>query len=500
MKRSRLGRLVLPVLALALTQNSLASSSLDHSLERRVERVLNGLLPNTHLKHQFAPKASLQERMAHFHTPGVSIAVVNNYQVEWARGFGVKEWGKSAPVTERTLFQAGSISKPMFALAVMRLAQDGQLDLDGDANDYLKSWKVPANGSWQPQVTLRQLLTHSAGLTVHGFPGYLRSEKLPTLVQILDGIAPAHTGPVRVNFLPGSHVRYSGGGTTVAQLLVTDLLQKPFPQIMREVLFLPLGMGHSTYEQPLPRALHKQAATAHPWRYRPVDGKWHVYPEMAAAGLWTTPSDLARAGIELQLALKGETNRFLSPQQAERMLTGRDTENVGLGFMLSAEGKVQRFSHGGWDEGFVAQMTMYRDHGIGAVIMVNSNEGDPLLLEIERAIAREYNWPGYFRPEKRPIELDSSLAEACVGEYVGPRSFECAITRDADKLFFKAKGQNPIQLHADADTNLFTTVLNLELNFSREPNGEIKSITCNQNGVKIELERKKSSIALTTDN
>ena len=137
-----------------------------------------------------ARRSSLKDRMAHFHTPGVSIAVVNDGRIEWASGFGVKEWGKPDPVTDETIFQAGSISKPIFAMAVMRLVQDGKLDLDRDVNRYLKSWKVPANESWQPRVTLRQLLSHTAGLTVHGFPGYARSEKIPTVAEILDGRPP----------------------------------------------------------------------------------------------------------------------------------------------------------------------------------------------------------------------------------------------------------------------------------------------------------------------
>lgn len=358
-------------------------------------------------------------------------------------------------------------------------------------NEYLKSWKVPANGSWQPQITLRQLLTHSAGLTVHGFPGYLRTAKLPTVVEILNGESPANTDPVRANLLPGSHTRYSGGGTTVGQLLICDVLQKPFPQSMREIVFEPLEMDQSTYEQPLPRSLHKEAATAHPSNYRRVDGKWHVYPEMAAAGLWTTPSDLARAGLELQLALKGESNRLLSPSQANRMIRAGRNESVALGFFLSGEGKNSRFAHGGWDEGFVAQMTMYRDRGLGAVVMVNSNEGNALLQEIERAIAREYDWPDYFKTEKRSIALDPKVVEAYVGEYVGKGDFQCSLIREGKKLFFQAKGQNPIELQAESETNFFTTVLNLQLNAIRDPDGQVKSLICDQEGRKTELDPKK---------
>jgi CubicO group peptidase (beta-lactamase class C family) len=198
---------------------------------QRVERVINGLLPETALQNQYTAPATLVERMAHYRTPGVSMAVVNNGEIEWARGFGLRQWGSPEPVTEETLFQAGSISKPIFALAMMRLVEDGRLDLDEDVNAYLTAWKIPATGSWQPKVTLRQLLSHSAGLTVHGFPGYLRHEEQPTVIQILNGERPANTAPVRVNIIPGTQFRYSGGGTTVAQQLLVDVLGKPFPDL-----------------------------------------------------------------------------------------------------------------------------------------------------------------------------------------------------------------------------------------------------------------------------
>jgi CubicO group peptidase (beta-lactamase class C family) len=179
----------------------------------RIERVINGLLPETALQNQYAAPATLAERMAYYRTPGVSIAVINNGEIEWARGFGLRQWGSPEPVTEETLFQAGSISKPIFALAVMHLVEDGRLDLDEDVNAYLTSWKIPPTGSWQPKVTLRQLLSHSAGLTVHGFPGYLRHEEHPTVLQILNGERPANTAPVRVNIIPGTQFRYSGSET-----------------------------------------------------------------------------------------------------------------------------------------------------------------------------------------------------------------------------------------------------------------------------------------------
>ena len=165
--------------------------------DARIGRVMRGLLPETAVRRQFGEPAVLAERMVHHQTPGVSVAVIHNGRLEWARGFGVKEWGAPDPVTEETLFQAGSISKPVFALAVMRLVQTGKLDLDADVNDYLTTWRIPANGDGQSRVTLRQLLGHTAGLTVEGFPGYLASTQLPSMVQILDGKPPANSPPIR---------------------------------------------------------------------------------------------------------------------------------------------------------------------------------------------------------------------------------------------------------------------------------------------------------------
>src|SRR5204863_9129420 len=197
------------------------------------------------------------------------------------------------------------------------------------------------------------------GLTVHGFPGYLRTDKIPSVPQLLSGEPPANTSAVLVNIMPGTQLRYSGGGTTVAQLLVTEHIAKPFPEIMQQVVLERVGMKHSTYEQPLPKHWHKYAATAHPQHYRATVGGWHVYPEMAAAGLWTTPSDLARAGIDVQLALKGDSNCVLSRETAIAMLTPGIEEEIGIGFFLSGTDRNVRFGHNGWDEGFVAEMTMY---------------------------------------------------------------------------------------------------------------------------------------------
>jgi CubicO group peptidase (beta-lactamase class C family) len=462
---------------------------MSEDIEKRIERIANSLLPDTCFKNVYGDEASLNDRMKHYHTPGVSIAVINNFKIEWARGFGIREVGKPDPITENTLFQAGSISKPVFALAVMQLVQEGKLDLDKDVNEYLRSWKIPANGSWQPKVTLRQLLSHSAGLTVHGFPGYEITNDIPSVIQILNGQHPSNTPAVQVNLIPGLQSRYSGGGTTVAQQLVVDFLSKPFPEIMNQLLFKPLGLTNSTYEQPLPLHLHESAATAHPWKSRPVNGKWHVYPEMAAAGLWTTPSDLALLGVELQLSLKNESKLPISVDTLVQMLTAQVEDHIGIGFFLEGKGETARFGHGGWDEGFVARMTLYKHLGFGAVIMINSNEGSPMISEIERAIAREYGWPEYLPDEKADVRLSHDTIDEYVGEFLTASGLEVTVTKNDDALYLQLKGQSPIKLSPESETKFYAEAVNAEVTFEKNSEGKATALNIHQEGKKFTADR-----------
>lgn len=452
-------------------------------VEKRIERIVGGLLAETAFRNNYDDSATLTERMSHYKTPGVSIAVVNNYEIEWARGFGVREWGKSDPVTATTVFQAGSISKPVFAVGVMRLVQEGILDLDQDVNAYLESWKIPANGDWRPRVTLRQILSHSAGLNVHGFPGYQRVEEVPSVVDILRGKPPANTSAVRVNMVPGISFRYSGGGTTVAQQLVVDVVGKSFPETMDDLVFGPLGLEHSSYAQPMSDDHLKHAATAHPWKYEAVTGNWHVYPEMAAAGLWTTPTDLAQLGIEIQLAAKGESE-FLSKEIVDGMLTPQTNDINGMGYFMkgNTESDSVRFTHGGWDEGFVANFVMHKNSGMGAVIMINSNEGASIILEIERAIAREYSWPDYLEENAPALQLSQRDLDVVSGSYQSDSGFEFIITHDGTTLSMVAGTQDALELHPKSSTEFFAKALNVDVTFDEGEGGKITGLTLIQGG------------------
>jgi CubicO group peptidase (beta-lactamase class C family) len=334
--------------------------------------------------------------MAHHKVSGLGVAVLNDGTLAWARGYGVLRAGTKTAVTSHSRFQAASISKPVTALAALRLVQQGKLSLDQNANEKLVSWKIPDNEFTRRRPpTLRQLLSHTAGFTVHGFGGYERGAAIPSLVQVLDGKPPANSAAVRVELLPGTKVQYSGGGYCVVQQLIEDVGGKPFPRLMHELVLKRVGMQDSTFEQPLPNELTAHAATGHDGDGRPLGGSWHVYPEMAAAGLWTTPADLACYVLALSQAHQRGSSELLAADQVHAMFTRQMGDaDAGLGIFLGGSGQSLSFSHNGANAGFRCQFIGFPATGQGAVIMTNSDNGDGLMGELIESLRIEYQWPG----------------------------------------------------------------------------------------------------------
>ena len=459
------------------------------------ERVERGLLVEASRRSAPIEERPLAERMARLDVPGVGVAVIADGKIDWAAGYGVREAGGGVPVTARTLFQAASISKPVTALAVMRLVAEGRLDLDEDVNAYLRSWWVPANGAWQPRLTLRYLLSHTGGTTVHGFPGYRSGRPLPTLGQVLDGEEPANTGPVRVNALPGVAVRYSGGGTSIVQQVLVDVVGMPFPALMRELVLAPLEMADSTYEQPLPPQRAANAAVGHRLGGAPVAGGWHVYPEMAAAGLWTTPDDLARVALEVQRARTG-SGRLLTREAAAEMLTPQAGGSFGIGFWLAGDGETRRFGHGGDNEGFKCELVAYVEHGLGAAVMTNGDEGWALCQEILGGIARAYGWPvppgdrvGTFVPPPTRTESDPAAAAAYAGEYELRPGFRLRLTAGPPGLVLQPSGQPPVPLIPTAADAFSAEAIDIDITFRRNDAGEVTGLTLRQDSADHEASK-----------
>lgn len=457
-----------PTLAQANILRTVAQSGAEPSTDSRIKRVEQGLLPAVLIKGE--PSWSIAERMKFYKVPGLSIAVIKDFKIDWARSYGVRDVETKEPVVLETLFQAGSISKSVNAMVAMKKVEQGKISLDEPINNKLVSWKLPDNEfTAKKKVTLRNLLSHTAGTTVHGFPGYAVNEKIPTLAEVLDGARPANTAPVRVDLEPGTRFRYSGGGTTIAQLAIMDIEKKPYPEIAKETVLDPLKMTNSTYSQPLPDDWRKQAASGHRQDGSLVEGKIHVYPEMAAAGLWTTPSDLARFAIEMQLALAGKSKKVLSKESVE-MMTTAFMETAGLGVFIEKHGNALYFGHGGADEGFRAELVVSKDKGYGAVVMANSDNGD-ILREVLRGLAREYGWDEFLPAPYEVIALDSAKLNVYLGRYLVNPDRVLTLTNENGKLIAYPTADRQFELLPTSETTFIRRESNLKYNFVRNGSG-----------------------------
>ena len=342
----------------------------------------------------FSKRMDVDERMNFYNVKGVSIAVVNNFQLEWARGYGLREAGLSSPITPNTLFQSGSIGKSVVAAAALHFVESGALNLDEDVNGKLKSWKIPSNSFTQRKsITIRELLSHSAGVTLPGVIGYAQGEPIPSLIQILNGEPPANTPPVNVDRVPGTSFQYSGGGFLIMQQLLIDLFdsRKSFPSIITEVVFNPLDMKNSTFDY-WPDKSKYEVASGHRSEGTPVVGKWFNYPEMGMGVFWTTASDMARFISEIMLAYNGNSGKIINQPTTSEMLS-LQIANQGLGVNLGDDGKDRfYFYHRGAIEGYQTFMVGYPKRGQGAIIMTNSDNGYALIEEIMKSLSQTYRW------------------------------------------------------------------------------------------------------------
>jgi CubicO group peptidase (beta-lactamase class C family) len=399
------------------------------SAQTPASSIINRLKPAIRVEGRPDTAFNILDRMRYYHVPGVSLAVVDNFRIAYASGFGVTEFGGTKLVDTTTLFLAGSISKPVFASGALRLVEQGKLSLDTDINETLKSWKLPASKfTAQEKVTLRRLLTHTGGLTVWGFPGYQMGTPIPTVPQVLDGTPPANTGAVRNDTVPGARWLYSGGGITIAQLMTTDVTGEAFPALMKRLVLDPAGMRRSTFENPLPKSRDAEASSGHERFDTPVTGRYHAYPEMAAAGLWTTAPELARWALDLTRSYNGDAKGVLSPAMAQQMISRQVQQQppygngyVGLVVGVGSQGDSISFSHGGRDEGFVAAFVMWPKLGKGYFILTNGVSG-ALMSEITRAFGDLYGFGAPPRATQRLAQADSAAMSTLGGmfQFISP--------------------------------------------------------------------------------
>jgi len=380
-----------------------------------IERhIAEGLLPARLVRGQRVAW-TITERMAHYNVPAVSVAVIDGLAVSAIEAWGRLENGETAPAESTSLFQTASISKSVTAAGALCMVRDGLLDLDADVERYLTDWRLPMK-DLAGEVTLRRLLSHSAGTGVSGFAGYAHDEPLPTLTRMLDGQPPANSPAVELVEPPGERFRYSGGGYLVVQAVMEAVTGEPFPHVMRTRVFEPLGMTNSCYA-PLDPQVQEQAASGHTEAGRPIPGKGPIHAESAAGGLWSTPADLARLAIAIMRAYRGADTPILTPRLAREMLTPRFW-SFGLGVRLQGEGRDLSFNHGGATSGWHGQFIAYPRRGQGVAVLTNSANGYLLWPEIERGVAQALGWPGWEPQIVEPVEMSHAKLEQYAGPYL----------------------------------------------------------------------------------
>lgn len=422
---------------------------------------------------------TIEERMAHYGVPGVSISVIYDGDIAWTKTYGVMDKEDKKPVTEETLFQAGSISKPVAAYGALKLAEQGKIGLEADVNDYLKSWKLPdSEFTKEKKVTLKNMLNHSAGLTVHGFLGYSPDLPVPSLLEVLNGTSPSNSPAIFVNKKPEESFRYSGGGYTVMQQMMIDVSGKSFPELMDELVLQPLGMVLSTYNQPLIGEQLKMAATGYLPDGTMTKGKRHTYPEMAAAGLWTTAEDLAKFAVNIQQTLKNGTETVLSKDMTTLMVTPFVEDFTGLGLFITKMKDEVYFGHGGWDEGFSSEMIAHKDKGYGVVILTNSNHPE-FISELIRSVALTYDWDD-FVPVYRRIPLTKDELSRNSGRYQIDGNELIELFQNDGSLFSKGLVGEPVELVKISDSTFIRRDNPQHIQFKANPkSGKLELLALN---------------------
>lgn len=421
-------RTYLPLFAFLLVSCAPGDESeTELDVDARVDRIENGLIEFVQITNQPQEKFNISERLDELGIPGLSVAFAANGEIEWARAYGDADKSQNRRMTTDTYLLAGSISKPVAAIRALQLVEDGVFDLDENINTYLTSWQLPDNEfTLTEKVTLRRILTHTAGLTVWGFPGYDEGDEIPSVVDVLDG--KGNTDPVRVFQEPGKEWMYSGGGYTMMQLAISDTVSSNFQQSLKKNVLDKMGMFGSTFENPLPDTLRGKAATGYRFDGSEVEGKWPIYPEMAAAGLWTTPSELIQYGIEIQKIRQSGTDGVLSHQTVMEMLDA-ESDTHGLGPSV----QEYTFGHGGADEGFRAQLFAWKDLPYAVVVMANSDNGK-IMRELLLSIAYEYELPGIEPLERQLADLTLDELARFAGRYQVDKLGIFEISVDGNRL------------------------------------------------------------------
>lgn len=476
-------------LILFLFPLTVSCQTTDPVIKAKINAVENSLAPSI-IYGDTVPRLNIEKRMSETGIKGLSIAVIKNYKIEWAKGYGWANVNEKRKVTTGTRFQAASISKSINSMGILKLFEMRKLDPEADINNYLSSWKFPYDSvSKSKKISVYNLLSHTAGLDIHGFPGYKKKDTLPSLKQILDGKKPANTKTVRSLFEPGKKFKYSGGGTTISQMILTDITKSNYADWMQKNVLQPLGMTNSSYQQPPTTTAN--LATGYYQDGKPVIGNYHIYPEQAAAGLWTTPTDLAKYIIECQLALEGKSKKVLSQAMMKKRMTPYIDSAAALGVFIENRKGDLWFNHNGGNEAFLCTSYGSMQGGNGVVIMING-ENFSVINELLNSVAIVYDWKGFYNPTfKKMITFPKDSLQQYIGSYKIMND-TLTISFCGEELCIQQNGQPPVGykiIFTDNNSFSIAEVPNAIFSPVRNDAGKITGLQLKQGGGTLQVPR-----------
>ncbi len=470
--------------AKGFSQTSYSAETLE-----KIKEVENNITGNILLNDE--KSSTIAERMAKYNVKGMSIAVIADYKIAWAKGYGWADEAGKKTVTTETLFEPGSISKTLNSLGILKLAQENKVDLHTDVNNYLTSWKFPYDSlSKGKKITLADILSHNAGLSVHGFPGHDINGPVPTVLQVLDGIKPSFTPAVRSEFEPGLKFQYSGGGTTISQVLLTDITKQPYEVWMYENVLKPIGMVNSSYAQPPSKDKQPLCASAYHGDGTPVSNKFHVYPEQAAAGLWMTPSDLSNYIIDMQLAYQGKRkSKVLNAEMVKLHLTPYNNGPTSMGSFIQDHDGAKYFEHSAGNDGFCGDYIASLENGNGVVIFLNTDDFK-LIPEVINSVAKAYNWKNFYREPKRKktIEVPDNVLDSYEGIYLFDDQW-AGIGKKDNQYHFYTSGRY-VKMYYTSTTSFFNEEFAAVKEFVKDDKGNILGYTRAVDGKEYPQSRK----------
>ncbi len=385
-----------------------------------ISKVENGLPSGVIFSDGTEIKYNIKDRMKFYKVPSVSIAVINNGKIEWAKSYGYADIQQKRVADVNTIYQAASISKSLNAMCVMKLYEQGKLSLNKNIRSYLKTWTFPDNEySRGKLITIANLLGHTAGLGTEGFSGYSKNDTIPTLNAILAGKRPANNDAVKPILPPNTQAHYSGGGITPVRKILEDNINPDYAGLLQQTILQPLQMTHSSYSQTL-NVTYENFAAAYDDSEKEVVGNFNIYPELAPDGLWSTSTDIAKLIISVQQSLQDKPG-ILKKATAEKMLTPvLNSTNMALGFFILQFGGEKYFAHTGHNLGYRGIYLGGMTNGKGVVILTNSENGEPLYNEILTSVAITYGWKGLYNPTmKTLVKVPDTLLDKYTGVYYG---------------------------------------------------------------------------------